>query len=86
MTRDQILYQLFELTVAAEKAGHDDIRLSLEGILTFDLTVPEAVAGPGFDAIDAAAAELGRRGGQATSAVKTEAARQNGAKGGRPRS
>lgn len=32
-----------------------------------------------------AAAELGRRGGQATSEAKTTAARANGAKGGRPR-
>lgn len=32
-----------------------------------------------------AAAALGRKGGQAKSAAKTQAARQNGAKGGRPR-
>ena len=32
-----------------------------------------------------AAVELGRKGGQATSEAKSEAARANGAKGGRPK-
>lgn len=37
------------------------------------------------DNISAAASAMGRKGGKARSASKTEAARKNGAKGGRPR-
>jgi Protein of unknown function (DUF2442) len=51
--------------------------------LDVDLGVPELVAG--LFATKAWMAELGRQGGKAKSAAKSEASRANGKRGGRPR-
>ena len=48
-----------------------------------DLGIPELVAG--IFGTKSWMAELGRKGGQATSSAKSAAARKNGKKGGRPR-
>ena len=51
--------------------------------LDVDLSIPELVAG--IFGTKSWMAELGRKGGQATSSAKATAARKNGKKGGRPR-
>ncbi len=51
--------------------------------LDVDLSIPELVAG--IFGTKSWMAELGRKGGQATSSAKSAAARKNGKKGGRPR-
>lgn len=51
--------------------------------LEADLSVPGLLAG--IFGTRAWMAELGRRGGQASTAAKADAARENGRKGGRPR-
>jgi DNA invertase Pin-like site-specific DNA recombinase len=51
--------------------------------LDVDFSIPELVAG--IFGTKSWMAELGRKGGQATSSAKSAAARKNGKKGGRPR-
>ncbi|AFZ20679.1 DUF2442 domain-containing protein [Allocoleopsis franciscana] len=51
--------------------------------LDVDFSIPELVAG--IFGTKSWMAELGRKGGQATSSTKSAAARKNGKKGGRPR-
>jgi len=51
--------------------------------LDVDFSIPELIAG--IFGTKSWMAELGRKGGQATSSVKSAAARKNGKKGGRPR-
>jgi hypothetical protein len=69
--------QIARVAVSPSGAGIEwdelDAHYSVPGLLA-SLADPEALA-----------AELGRRGGQTTSTAKAEAARANGARGGRPR-
>jgi DNA invertase Pin-like site-specific DNA recombinase len=51
--------------------------------LDVDFSIPELIAG--IFGTKSWMAELGRKGGQATSSAKSAAARKNGKKGGRPR-
>ncbi len=68
--------QLAQLTLSPSGAGLHwdalDVQLSVPGLLIDAL-------GPG-----SAAREIARRGGKSTSTAKTDAARRNGRKGGRP--
>ncbi|RJL03330.1 DUF2442 domain-containing protein [Paracoccus aestuarii] len=81
---------LMEVLAAADPAGLHEIEISPSGLglhwpaLDADVYVPGLMQGV-FGSKRWMAAQLGAAGGRARTAAKAAAARQNGAKGGRPR-